>query len=42
MYILIITKMFILAPRMYILTPKMYLLAHEMDKILPFEKVQLL
>jgi len=32
-----------LAPKMYILTlkaPKMYILAHEMDKSLPFEKVQ--
>jgi len=33
-------EMYILAPKMYILTPKIYLLAHEMDKSLPFEKVQ--
>jgi len=33
-------KMYILAPKMYILTPKIYLLAHEMDKSLPFQKVQ--
>jgi len=33
-------KMYISAPEMYILTLKMYLLAHEMDKSLPFKKVQ--
>jgi len=33
-------EMYILAPKMYILTPKIYLLAHEMDKSLPFQKVQ--
>jgi len=39
MYILTL-EMFILTLTMYILAPKMYLLAHEMDKSLPFEKVQ--
>jgi len=33
-------KMYILTLKMYILAPKMYILAYEMDKSLPFEKVQ--
>jgi len=39
MYILA-PKMDISAPKMYILTLKMYILAPEMDRSLPFEKVQ--
>jgi len=33
-------KMYISAPKMYILTIRMYILAHEIDKRLPYEKVQ--